>query len=106
MSIWGEEKTPCAVEPEEAFHSGMTLREYVALEHGRLHNQRVSEFQRILARYRAKTVTNASAPATRADIALLIATLYEHHAAYSHCVDDMKKAEGYRQALLAMGGKL
>lgn len=104
--IFGPEKTPVDLEPEEAFAQGMAMTAYLRLEHGREHNRRCARFKQLLANKRAESVHDFYKPATRKDIALLIATLYGHHSSYSHCIDDQKKAEAYATALANMGGKL
>ena len=104
-SIFGPEVTPVDLLPVEAFGQGMSLHQYAKLEHGRLHNARIREFRQIVARQRALSVERPKDPATREDIALLIAVMYGHHSSYG-AVDDVKKAEAFAAALETMGGKL
>lgn len=105
MNSWGT-KEPCDLTPEDAFRQGMTLNSYAAMEHGREHNSRIARFRVLLAKHRAASVPQANEPATRGDIALLVAVLYDHHRAYTACLDDMKQADAYAAVLEAMGGVL
>jgi hypothetical protein len=105
-SIFGPEKTPVDLTPDEAFEQGMRMDVYLKLEHGRLHNQRYARFKELVARKRAASVDNPTVPATREDIALLVATMYGHHSGYIMGIEDGKKAEAYAAALRNMGGTL
>lgn len=84
----------------------MSMHTYLRLEHGAKHNIRYKRFKQLVAQKRAASVPNAKSPATREDIALLLATLYGHHSSYSMSLEDAKKAEGYAAALIHMGGTL
>lgn len=94
------------VTPEEAFAMNMTVHGYMKLGHGRKHNARYHEFRTLCVREIAAAVPDAQAPATRADIALLLASLYASNRPYSMNTEAQLRARAYADAVEAMGGSV
>ncbi len=98
------EKVPVKMTPEQAFAKGMRVRDYAQLEHGRLHRDRVEKLRQLWNQKRAETVPAGHLPLDTHQAALILVTLYEHHAAYSMNTQSQIQAEGYYKAFLALGG--
>jgi hypothetical protein len=92
------------VTPAEGFAAGMTLDAYMKLGHGREHNARLAEFRLLCVREIAAAVPDAKAPATREDIALVLAALYSANAGYTMNHDAQREARAAAEGIEAMGG--
>lgn len=92
------------VTPEEGFAKGMSLSAYMKLGHGREHAMRHRAFEALAMRELAASVQNPDAPATRGDIALLLAGLYAANRGYSMNHDAQRDANAALAGILALGG--
>lgn len=92
------------MEARQAFEQGMKLPEYSKLDHGRLHNHCIEEFRTLCAQEIANTVDNPGAPATRADIALMLAGIYAYNTSFTMNNDAQRDAQAAAKAIETMGG--
>jgi hypothetical protein len=99
-----EEEPVSPVSPEEGFAAGMTIDAYMKLGHGREHNKRLQAFRLLCVQEIAAGVPDAKAPATREDIALVLAALYAANVGYTMNLDAQREARGAADAIEAMGG--
>jgi ribosomal protein L15 len=99
-----EQEPVSEVTPHAGFAAGMTLEAYLKLGHGREHNERLRVFRALCVREVAASVPHAKAPASREDIALVLAAIYGANAGYTMNADAQRAARGAAEAIEAMGG--
>lgn len=97
-----EEKQPVDLTPEQALRQGMSVREYAALEHGRLHNGRIRELRALIAAKEGAQFPSAELPLTRGDLATVLSAIAINLGAYSHNTQGQVFSEAARAGLDAL----